>query len=95
MTLKEFAETAGINYQTAKTWLSRGKIERVAGGGFRLAETSEITLKPEPEIETLKPETVAETCARCETLAAQVAALADRVTTLEAEAMLRELAGER
>lgn len=99
MTLKDFAHANGINYQTAKTWLHRGKIREVSPGEFQLSET---TLKPETLVstpETLKPENVPsgfhlkpetkvstpETCAGCETLRAELASLADRVATLEAQ----------
>lgn len=72
MTLKEFADRNGINYQTAKTWLRRGRIVS-EGEGFKLAEvkpgeTVEVSLergerlKPYVDFlnpaETLKPETV-------------------------------------
>jgi len=97
MTLKEFAETKNINYQTAKTWFRRGRIVS-DGEGFKIvppapSETVEVSLKPgeslKPYVEALKPETLKpgfnpETMqARIETLERDNAALRDRVVFLE------------
>lgn len=66
MTLKEFAEYHCINYQTAKTWLRRGRIVS-EGRGFKIlpprpGETVPVNLKPgeslKPYAEALKSETV-------------------------------------
>lgn len=66
MTLKEFAEYHCINYQTAKTWLRRGRIVS-EGEGFKIVppkpgETVPVNLKPseslKPYADALKPETV-------------------------------------